>query len=659
MCGITGIVDFRSAVDPTRVSVMSSAQRHRGPDGAGTWHDRHVAFGSQRLAIVDVAHGTQPTANEDDTVHVVFNGEIYNHKQLRRALAQRGHTFLSHSDVEVIPHLYEEYGTDFVEKLDGDFAIALWDTQSERLVLTRDRVGVKPLFYHRDGARVVFASEIKAIFASGLCDVAMDPQGLSDCFFYGHPIAPGTFWSGVTELQPGTIVTFDRDGLNQRRYFTPFLRPDPDKPLLSGRAAIELFDHTFTEAVRKRLPDEVQAGVALSGGLDSSAIAAVAAARCNAPLTTASVKLTGEDLDETDMSRLVARSLGVSNVEAEMTGARACELLPLSLWHFESPFWYGAVATPFLDLTRVARDLGLKVAMSGDGSDELLAGYDFYRLMKLSSQLETLRLGRLQPAVWQSATKILGAPSGLDSHIVSVASRLGQYGQQYGEVPPWIYLWSALGDAAKPILREGLPAPSQLPAPPPHDKLRRQLHFEFFTRLPSWVLPISDRLGMAHGIEVRVPYLDRDVIDVCAELAPGMLLHRGTEKYVLKRATADILPKPITRRRKKPFMTPVGAWYLSGPGSDIAHDHLSRASVERYGIFDPALTEKIWRTAVDRTGTWEGTASEWVSLAVMSTHMVLDQFRSLKTGTANDTSERLGNACCSYHRQPSPTGVSA
>ena len=298
------------------------------------------------------------------------------------------------------------------------------------------------------------------------------------------------------------------------------------------------------------------------------------------------------------------------------------------------------------------------MALSGDGSDELLAGYDFYRLMKLSSQLETLKLGRLQPTVWQSATKILGAPSGLDSHIVAVARRFGEYGSTFGEVPPWIYLWSALGDAAKPILRQDLPTPSRLPAPPPHDKLRRQLHFEFFTRLPNWVLPISDRLGMAHGIEVRVPYLDRDVIDVCAELAPNMLLHRGTEKYVLKRATADVLPKPVTKRRKKPFMTPVGAWYLSGPGSDLAHDHLSRASVARYGIFDPETTERVWRTAVERTGTWEGTAAEWVSLAVLSTHMVLDQFASASTGAVG-TTERLGEACCSYHRKPAPATVAS
>ncbi len=651
MCGIAGILDFDAPVEVARIEAMNHMLRHRGPDGFGIWHDRHIAFGSQRLAIVDVAHGVQPTSNEDGTVRVVFNGEIYNHRELRKLLADKGHRFRSHSDVEVIPHLYEEYGTAFVERLDGDFAIAIWDATQERLILTRDRVGVKPLFFHHTGRRLVFASEAKGIFASGLCPVEMDPQGLADCSFYGHTIAPTTFWKGVSDLEPATVLTVDRDGVRQHRYFTMFTRADPSAPLLSGRAAIERFDQAFTEAVRKRLPDEVRAGVALSGGIDSSAIAAVAAKRCNEQLHTASLKLTGEHLDESSMSQLVASSLGLPNDEVEMDGRRACDLLPLSLWHFEQPFWFGAVATPMLALTRVARERGLKVAMSGDGSDELLAGYDFYRLMKLSASLESLQLSRFQAPIWQHASKWAGAPAGLGEHVVSVARDAPAYARRFGEVPPWIYLWSATGAASKPLLPQDFPEPSRLPAPPAHDKLRRQLHFEFYTRMPNWVLPISDRLGMAHGVELRVPYLDVDVIDVCNELSPRMLLHLGTEKYVLKRAVADVLPKPIVRRRKKPFMTPVAPWYLSGPGAELAGDHLSRAAVARYGIFDPAATEKVWRTAVDGAGTWAGMAAEWVSLTVLSTHLLLDQFAGIAGG---DPSAQAGASCCGYHEAQVP-----
>lgn len=626
MCGISGIVDFAGAVDPRPIEAMNAIMRHRGPDRTAVWSDRNAAFGFARLAIVDVAHGDQPVRSEDGTVLAVCNGEIYNHRELRRSLAARGHRFHSGSDAEVLPHLYEEYGDRFVEHLDGDFGIALWDIGKQRLLLTRDRVGVKPLFYHRRGSAIVFASEIKGIFASGRCPIEIDPQGMADCLFYGHTIAPHTFWREVNDLQPGTITTIDATGVRSRRYFTVFERPDPERPLLTGRAAIEAFDERFTAAVAKRIPEEVRGGVALSGGLDSSAIAAVAARRCDSPLPTLSLALPGEIHDETSMSRVVAESLGVRNDEAAMTGARACELLPKSMWHFESPFWYGGVATPFLELTGMAREHGWTVAMSGDGSDELLAGYDFYRLMKVSAKLESLKLGALQPMLWQQATKWIGAPSGIDRHITSVATRFGEYTDRFGQVPPWIYLWSALGDAIAPAITGRLPEPSLLPAPPAHTTLHRQLHFEFHTRLPHWVLPISDRLGMANGIEVRVPFLDRDVIDICAEIHPNMLVHLGTEKYVLKRAVADVLPKPIVRRRKKPFMTPISAWYLSGPGAELAGDHLSRSAVQRYGLFDPVATERIWRTAVDRSGTWEGAAAEWASMAVLCTHLVLDQF---------------------------------
>ncbi|MGV9612496.1 asparagine synthase (glutamine-hydrolyzing) [Nocardia xishanensis] len=626
MCAVCGIVDFEAPVDPGPLAAMCAVLRHRGPDDHATWHDRHAALGFQRLSIVDVRHGAQPSADESGSVRALLNGEIYNHKALRRDLAARGHRFHSDSDAEVVPHLYEEYGDRFVEHLDGDFGIAIWDAARRRLTLARDRVGVKPLFYHVRGARLTFASEIKGIFASGACTPEIDPQGLSDCLFYGHTIAPGTFWRDVRDLEPGTVLTADADGIRSRRYFRVFQRVDPDAPLLTGRAAIEAFGERFTAAVAKRVPDEVDAGVALSGGLDSSAIAAVAARRCDAPLTTLSVRLSGAIHDETEMSRLVARWLRVPNVESETTGARVCELLPKSMWHFESPFWYGGVASPFLDLTALARDRGLKVAMSGDGSDELLAGYDFYRLMRLSSRLEALRLDALRPLVWRQATKWIGAPRGIDRHIIEISSRRGQYAERYGQMPPWVYLWSALSGTARPAVLADLPEPSALPRPPEHSALHRQMHFEFHTRLPHWVLPISDRLGMAHGVEVRVPFLDRDVLDICAEIDPRMLMRLGTEKYVLKRAMADLLPKRIVRRRKKPFMTPVGPWYLSGPGAGLAADHLSRAAARRYGLFDPEATERIWRTAVDRPGTWDGVTAEWAAMAILCTHLVVDQF---------------------------------
>ena len=627
MCGIAGIVDFGAPVDARRVARMGDALRHRGPDGEGIWHSPQAALGSKRLAIVDVPNGAQPACNEDETLQVVFNGEIYNHRQLRSRLESRGHRFRSRSDVEVIPHLYEESGLGFVEELDGDFAIALWDCDKRRLVLARDRVGVKPLFDHAKGSHLVFASEIKGIFASGYCAIRIDPQGLSDCFFYSHTIAPSTFWGGVSDLEPGTVLCFEESGLSLRRYFTPLLRADPERRLLRGGEAVEAFSHTFARAVGKRIPDEVKAGISLSGGLDSTAVAAVATRLCDSPLATSSIRLAGEDFDEAPFSRYAARELALENHEIEMNGEKACELLPLSIWHFESPFWFGAVATPFFEMTRVARDQGYKVALTGDGADELLAGYDFYRLMELNRLLTSWRVGWLQPTIWRRAVKWMGAPSGIDTHILNVNARLDDYQRQYREVPAWIYLWDAIDKVARPLLDgDYLPPPTMPPPPPRHDRLRRQLHFEFYTRLPNWILVISDRVGMANGVEVRVPYLDRDVIDLCGELSPEMLLRRGVEKYILRRAFSGIMPKRVARRRKRPFMTPIASWYLSGPGRELAGAYLSPETVRRVGLFSPAATENLWRKATEKSGTWEGVVSEWVCLMVMSTHILLEQF---------------------------------
>lgn len=629
MCGVCGVVDFSAPVDPVRVQWMCDFLAHRGPDDSGIWADPACVLGSRRLAIVDVADGRQPAANEDGTVQVVFNGEIYNHRQIRRWLARRGHQFRSGSDVEVIPHLYEERGLDFVDELDGDFAIGLWDAKVRRLVLTRDRVGVKPLFYHVDGERLIFASEIKGVFASGLCPITMDPQGLSDCFFYSHTVGPSTFWMGVRDLSPGTVLCFDTRGLTIQRYFNPLERPDETIGLQRGRAAVESFSHVFTQAVQKRIPDEVKAGISLSGGLDSTTIAAVCARLCGAPLSTSSIRLVGEKLDETLYSRHVARELALENEEIEITGQRACELLPVSLWHFESPFWFGAVASPFLEMTRVARAQGYKVAMSGDGSDELLAGYDFYRLMVLNQTLTAWKLGWVQPTIWRNAVRWLGVPNGIDHHILSVNAKLDDHRRHYGEVPAWIYLWEAIGAIARPLLDgSSLPPPTQLPPPPRHDSLRQQLHFEFCTRLPNWILPISDRLGMANSIEVRVPYLDRDMIDLCRDLAPDMIMRRGVEKYILRQAFREVVPRKVSHRRKRPFMTPIAPWYLDGPGREMATSYLSRAAVRKVGLFDPPAVEQLWRRATEDAGTWQGTVSGWVSLMVLSTHIVLEQFET-------------------------------
>jgi asparagine synthase (glutamine-hydrolysing) len=627
MCGIVGIVDFDAAVTFRLVKHMADTIAYRGPDDEGFWCSEHIILGHRRLAIVDVRGGKQPICNETGAVRVVFNGEIYNHRELRRHLASRGHRFLSKSDAEVIPHLYEEKGIHFVEELDGDFAIALWDCLERALFLVRDPVGVKPLFYHLGAHSLAFASEVKSVLASGYCDVSVDLQGLRDCFYYGQPVAPGTFWSGVQSLVPGTVLRLDPRCAQHTCYYRPLERADSGRPLLKGDAAIEAFSRCFTQAVRKRLPDEVKAGVCLSGGLDSTAVAAVSALACDAPLPTWTIRLPEKEFDEGTFAQYAAHKLNLENQEVAVNGEDACRLFPKALWHLETPQWFG-VAAPFLALSQRGHEAGFKVALTGDGADELLGGYDFYRIVAAACRFPTISLKWLKlPISW--ALKSSNAPSGTLEHVLRVNLDAEVWKRHFDAVPAWIYVWSGMEEVAKPMLQDiGVPCPTQLPLPPAHGDYHRSLYYEYVTRLPNWILLLSDRLSMANGIEVRVPFMDRQLLDLCTELPTDMFRHGGVDKYVLRRALHDQVPEQILDRPKKPFFTPIAAWFLSGSGGEMARDYLSETNTRRVGLFDPQAVTKLLDTATLGTRTWEGMLSEWACLMVMSTHILVDQFSS-------------------------------
>ncbi len=649
MCGIAGLVDFNRTVDPRRLIRMSRVLAHRGPDGEGYYHDSRIGLAYRRLAIVDVAGGEQPIADENSVIHVVFNGEIYNYRELRRDLARRGHRFRSGSDGETIPHLYEEYGQDFVELLDGDFAIALWDAREGRLILARDRAGVKPLFYHHAGPRLLFASEVKGLFASGLCRIAVDPQGLRDVFYYGQPCAPGTFWSDVRDLPPGHILAADRNGVRLHRYHRP-IALDDGVALLDGPAAVEVFRETFVEAVRKRLPDEVPYGATLSGGLDSTAVVAVATKLLGASFPTSSIRLPGESLDEGRYSRLASRRLGVENVEVDFGGEEACRMLPKTLWHLEAPQWFG-VPVPFMKVTNQAKELGVKVALTGDGADELLGGYSWYILQALDRRLR--RLSAARPLIYRQLFAWTKVPDGAAAHALDVPRQLEVVSERFGGgAPAWFFLWSAMDSLTAPLLWSAVGdiSPTPLPPPPAHTPLHQALHYEHYTRLPSWVLVLSDRLSMAHGVEVRVPFMDRALLDVAARLHPRMMLRGSAEKHVLKAAFRDVVPAVVRRRRKKPFFTPITPWYLSGPGRDLAGTYLGADGVRRGGLFEPAEVRALHAAALAGAGrTWRGMVAEWACMAIMTTHMLAEQFRPSAFDAIDD---RLPPELSGFARSP-------
>ncbi len=641
MCGISGVYRPGDADLPYAdrsdtdlhdlLAEMNHALAHRGPDGATIWTGpAGIGFGHTRLAIVGVDDGAQPSFGEDGAIVVVLNGEIYNHRSLRTLLEAHGHRLNAASDTEVLPHLYEEYGSRFVEYLDGDFAIAVWDSRSATLHLARDQAGVKPLFWTVHDGTLAFASEIKALFAAGIVEPEVDPQGLADCQFFGHTVAPATFFRGVHELPPASLMTVSPDlTCETRSYYRVFAEATGTDEARRGRDGLSDYQNSFEAAVNKRIPDEVGWGVALSGGLDSSTICGTASKTFGSKPLTLSIDIRGSDLNETSESRRVARSLDLPNVEIPMDGPSAAALVEEAMYHFESPFWYGIVAAPFLDLAQRAAQEDLKVLMSGDGSDEILGGYDFYRLVRIRNALERFGLTALEPLAWRLLLPLFGAPDGFDAHILAVHRRKASYDNEFGAMPAWIYMWSALsGRMASIAVARPLPH-STLPVPSATVDMHRHLSHEFHTRLPGWVLAISDRLGMARGIEVRVPFLDRILLSTVATLHPSLMLRGMTEKYALKRAATGVLPAETVKRRKKPFMTPIAPWYLgsaeSGP-SALAEKYLGPQMTDAIGIYEPSALVRLLDEAMVDDGSWACVTAEWACLSVMATHIVIDQF---------------------------------
>ncbi|HEY6796984.1 MAG TPA: asparagine synthase (glutamine-hydrolyzing) [Kineosporiaceae bacterium] len=648
MCGIAGVVDLAAAVRPGALARMLASLAHRGPDGEGTYESPSVALGSTRLAIVDPLHGEQPVFDESHRVVAVFNGELYNHRALAADLRQRGHLLRTRCDSETLPHLYELYQERLASHLDGDFAFAIWDAETSCLVLGRDRTGVKPLYYLAEGSRVVFASEVKALVASGYYDPSPSHQGLLETLSYGQPLAANSFWQGVQQVGPGETLRFSAAGLRRWTYWRPFEREDPEAPFLRGRAAIERFRSTFVEAIRKRLPDEVAWGVTLSGGLDSTSIASVASREFGADMPTCSIRLPGEKLDEGTYSRAASRELGLVNIEVSTDAGEMHDLLPETLWHLETPQWFG-VAPPFLKVAETARQHGVKVALTGDGADELLAGYSMYRILTIQRRLRRLGLDGAAAPLWQRAARLVGAPSDVGAEFRAVNHSMRDVTDS---MPAWSYIWISMQkQAADALVDYRALGPPTLPTPPqPLDELRRSLYAEYFTRLPNWILVLSDRLSMARGVEVRVPFMDRDLLDLVADLDPRLILHLGTEKYVLKEAMRSTVPEAVRRRRKKPFFTPVHRWFLGG---ELAANYLSAQTVREHGLFRPAAVDRLRAIARDEERTWASITAGWTCLMIMSTHILVEQFTDSRTRALADPAHPGGTG------RHAPAGLAA
>lgn len=613
MCGIGGIVhaDPGQPVRREDLEAMSAALHHRGPDGDGHWEGPGAGLAVRRLAIIDLETGDQPLSNEDGTVVLVCNGEIYNHVELRRELLARGHRFRSGSDAEVIVHLYEELGTSAVERLRGMFAWGLWDASRRRLLLARDRLGIKSLVYVALAHGLAFASETKALMASGWVDPSLDPRALAQLLTLGFVQGPRTFFEGVRRLSPGHLLTWEGGRIERRRYWDVPVAPLAERPRRSAAEWAEGFYAKLDETVRLHLRSDVPVTAWLSGGIDSSSIVALACQRLDNPLEAISLAFEDPACDEVGRVRTLADFPGFDiDVTTVACGSADLAWFPAAVWHAEEPTGKG-LEIPRLLLSRATADHG-KVVLTGEGADEVLAGYGWYRLEKALRPLAlappalrralAVLLSRWRP--WTAAA--LAAPDATALPRFAAMMRPGDAEAAQKFLTPTFRRRALAGGTALD--------PVELP-----DTLRRchpleQLQYlELKTRLPDYVNHLVDRQAMAWSVEARLPFLDHELVEYCMQIPPSLKLRRRTEKYVLRRAMRGIVPDEILARRKRPLVAPHRRW-MAGELPEFARDLLDDGSLRAKGYFEPRQVERVRRAAA--TGTHGASEAALAVLAV-------------------------------------------
>lgn len=596
MCGIVGQFNHGDGtpMGDAVLSRMCAAIVHRGPDHEGHFVDGAFGMGMTRLSINDLEGGHQPLSNEDGSIVVVCNGEIYNSPELRRDLEARGHRFASHSDVAVIPHLYEEYGEDFVRHLDGMFAVALWDKRARRLCLARDRVGIKPLYVATRAGAVAWASEITALMAGGWCD-DLDLTSLHHYLSLGYIPAPGSIFTGVRKLEPGTQLTVEQGRQPvERRYWQ--LRFAPESPARRDEEYVEEVHAALRSAVKSHLLSDVPIGVFLSGGVDSSGLVGLMSEFATQRIQTFSVGFEEKSFDELELARQVAARYGTDHHEI-VVRPDALRVLPALVHHFGEPF-ADSSAVPVYYVSELAHR-NVKVVLSGEGGDEVFAGYETYLAGKLAALYRRLPgvVGRsLLPAV----VRRLPVSHGKVSFDYKAKRFVAGANLPLADGHFW---WKVvLSEAVQSELCTARPDDPHLETAALYraaaeragsdDWLARLQAIDAQIYLPDDILTKADRMSMAHSLEARVPYLDTKLVELAARLPSDVKLRRFSKKWILKQALAKHVPASILQAKKRGFNVPVATW-LRNELHDMTADVLSPAALRRVGLFEPSYVQRL------------------------------------------------------------------
>jgi asparagine synthase (glutamine-hydrolysing) len=637
MCGIAGIVNREgSGIDLPLLNDMLLSIQHRGPDGSGIYRDSHAGLGHVRLSIIDIGGGHQPMANEDETLWITSNCEIYNYVELMAELKRRGHRFQTRSDTEVILHAFEEFGEDCVRHFNGQWSFAIWDNRRKMLFASRDRLGVRPFFYTQPGGDFLFASEIKALLLHPGVRRSIDLVGLDQIFTTWTTLPPRTIFQDVRELPPGHSLTWEAGETRVTQHWRPEYAPET-YPRTQRQYEEQLLD-LLIDATRLRLRSDVPVGAYLSGGLDSSLTTALIRRFTDSQLTTFSVAFDDPQFDESRFQQQVARHLGTTHETIRCSPADIGAIFPEVIRHTEKPILRTAPAPLFL-LSRLVREQGYKVVITGEGADEMLGGYDIFKEAKLrrfwarqpGSQIRPQLLKRLYPYMQNLQSQ---SPSYLQAFFrvrpEDVANPF------FSHLPRWdltAKLKMFYSDAVRSELsgsdvyrdvRSSLPKDFTL-----WDPFCQSQYLETALLLPGYILSSQgDRMSMGHSVEGRFPFLDFRVAEFAARLPPRLKMRGTSEKDVLKRVAREFLPETITQRPKQPYRAPDATSFFGTPEAPLQFDYveetLSRRNIAAAGIFNADAVELLVNKA--RQGKATGVKDNMALVGILSTQLVLDQF---------------------------------
>jgi asparagine synthase (glutamine-hydrolysing) len=606
MCGIVGILQRQPLGTDCEGSLrqMLGMVRHRGPDQFGIYLDPHVALGNARLSILDLKHGQQPISNEDQTLWIVFNGEVFNYVELRADLEARGHQFTTHTDTEVVLHAYEQFGPDCLRLFNGQYALAIWDQRRQTLFLARDRLGVRPLFYCQAGEAFIFGSEIKALLADGRVKAELDPVGLHQIFTFWSTLSPRTAFRDIREVPPGHYLLV-RDGqLDLRRYWEPaFPGPGQTPAPVSLAECTEQFRSLLVDAVRIRLRADVPVGAYLSGGLDSSTIAAIIRDVGTSRLDTFSISFSDSQFDESPFQLRMAQYLGTDHQVVYATHHEIGRVFPEVIWHTETPVMRTAPAPMFL-LSKLVQSHGYKVVLTGEGADEFLAGYDIFKEAAIrrfwsrqpDSARRPLLLQRIYPDIARlNATSPAYLKAFFGAGLESAADPYFSHAIRWQNNRRTRRFFSP--DFQNAVNKEQVGLNDRPPLPKGFDdwhSLARAQYLEIGVFLSEYLLSSQgDRPAMAHSVEGRFPFLDVRVVEFCNQLPARFKLQGLTDKLLLRRAARSWLPDDICQRGKRPYRAPIHRSFFNDTPLEYIDEILGPAGLQKSGIFNPKTVEQL------------------------------------------------------------------